>query len=102
MTPIDPALLSEAIVIWTGWGSTIEPWRDEKRLVDRFGSEMAAELLPAIRRLDDEFYESDARDKVAGLKEMGDVAAQEFRQRHPEISDEAVEALAWCYTFDYK
>jgi hypothetical protein len=81
VTRLDPSLLSAAIILWTGWGSSISPERDEKWLVDRFGSEMAAELLPAIRRLEDEFYESDARHKVAGLKEMGDLAASPGDQR---------------------
>jgi hypothetical protein len=33
---------------------------------------------------------------------MGDIASADFRSRHPDLCDEAVEALAWCYTFDYK
>jgi len=27
---------------------------------------------------------------------MGQMATSDFKRRHPEISDEAVEALAWC------
>jgi hypothetical protein len=33
---------------------------------------------------------------------MADLAASEFRGRHPEISDDAVEALAWYYSWDWK
>jgi hypothetical protein len=33
---------------------------------------------------------------------MGDVAASQFREAHPELSDEAVAAPAWWYTFDFK
>jgi hypothetical protein len=36
------------------------------------------------------------------LVEMGAIASAQFRQKHPEISDEAIRALAWCYTYDYK
>ncbi len=100
---IDPSLLSKAIVIWTGL-ETDSPWPlcEEALLVERFGSEMAAELLPSIRKLEEEFYESDARDRASDLAEMGDLAANDFRKRHPEISEEAIQALAWRYTFDYK
>lgn len=94
--------LSEAIVVWSGWGRTAAPARDEARVVAELGADVALDLLPQIRALEDNFYESDARWVLAGLQEMGDRAADEFRVRHPEISDEAVEALAWCYTFDYK
>jgi hypothetical protein len=94
--------VSDAIVVWTGWRDTKWPSRDETRLVDAYGSEATAELLPAIRRLEDDFYASDARHTVQGLEEMADRAAEDFRRVHPEISDDAVEALAWCYAFDYK
>lgn len=95
------ARVSEAIVVWTGFGSTPMPARDEDRLVGRFGHE-AVDLLPTVLRLEDDFYSSDARHVATDLLEMADLAARDFRTRHPEISDEAVRALAWCYTFDYK
>jgi hypothetical protein len=99
---LDASTVSRAIVVWTGWGETSRPVRTETRLADRIGEEAAISLLPLIRHLEEEFYSSDARFVVADLKEMGDVAAGQFRQAHPELSDEAIRALAWCYTFDYK
>ena|SRR5215469_18108742 len=99
---VDAALVSDAIVVWTGWGDTSWPARDNARLVHRFGSQLAADLVPRIRQLEDDFYASDARFTVADLAEMGMVAASQFRQRHPETSEDAVQALAWCYTYDYK
>lgn len=33
---------------------------------------------------------------------MARLASAEFKAKHAQISDEAVAALAWCYTFDYK
>jgi len=33
---------------------------------------------------------------------MAELASAEFARKHPEISAEAIRALAWCYTFDYK
>ncbi|NNN21673.1 MAG: hypothetical protein HKL80_06695 [Acidimicrobiales bacterium] len=98
----DPPLLSAAIVVWTGWGNAQWPVREEAYLIEEFGSEIAAIILPQIRQLADSFYASGARFTIAGLKEMGDVAAGEFRKAHPEISEDAVRALAWCYTYDYK
>jgi hypothetical protein len=90
------------MVVWTGWGEISRPARDERRLVERFGSETAAKLLPRLRQLEDEFYKSDARFVVADLEKMGDVATEQFRRAHPEISKAAIRALAWCYTYDYK
>ena len=96
------ASLSAAVVIWTGWRESAWPDRDDARVVRRFGAAAATTLLPQIRQLADDFYASDARDKAADLREMGERAMARFRARHPEISDEAVHALAWCYTYDYK
>ncbi len=100
---VDASLLSTAIVIWTGWdGDSPWPLRDEALLVERFGSEMTAELLPRLRMIEKEFYETDADQRAWDLAEVGDLAANDFRKRHPEISEEAVQALTWCYTYDNK
>lgn len=99
---VDPGRLSEAIVIWTGWGDSAWPIRDETRVVDAFGGDLALDLLPAIRRAEEEFYESDARYTVEDLARMGDAAVERFRRAHPEIRDDALRALAWCYTYDFK
>lgn len=98
----DPALLSRAIVIWTGFGVRSWPKRDTARLVATFGSEMTDRLLPLLRQLWDDFYASDARFVAPDLQSMGDRAAEQFRKAHPQLNDTAVEALAWCYTYDFK
>jgi hypothetical protein len=98
----DPDKLSRGIVVWTGRGHASSPSRSEDRLVAEFGDERAAQLLPLIRALEDEFYESDARHTARDLATMGDAAAARFRELHPELTDDAIEALVWCYTFDFK
>jgi len=94
--------ISNALIVWTGWGRTSWPQRDEKRLAEEFGPEQAHELMPKIQELEDEFYSTDARFLADSLAEMGQIASAQFRGRHPELSDDAVMALAWCYTFDFK
>ena len=99
---VNPLQLSEAIIAWTGWGVSARPARDESRVVEAFGEELAIDLMPAIREAEEEFYESDARHVVEDLAEMGETAAERFREAHPEIDDAAIRALAWCYTYDFK
>jgi hypothetical protein len=96
------AEISAAMVIWTGWGSSNRPVRDEQRLVDELGEDKALDLMPVLRRLESEFYESDARFTVADLAQMGDEAAARFRGLHPELTQDAIESLAWCYSYDFK
>jgi len=102
MMKIDGALASWAVVVWTGHGHSSAPTRDENRLVSEFGPELAANLVPLVRGLEDDFYRSDANLTAPDLGAMAAEASEEFRALHPELSDDAVAALAWCYTYDYK
>lgn len=98
----DPVLVSEALVWWTGWGRKSRPSRDPSSLIERFGGNAAVDLLAVVRTLEEDFYRSEARHRAPTLAEMGDQAAADFRRIHPEVSEDAVQALAWCYTFDFK
>ena len=91
-------------MIWTGYGPRrlMYPQPDDARLTSHLGKEVAGQLLPLVNRLYDEFYESKANAVAPDLPEMARLSSAEFKAKHPEISDEAVAALAWCYTFDYK
>jgi hypothetical protein len=95
-------LVSAAIVAWTGHGDHARPQRDESLVVAQFGAEQAVALMPYVSALEHDFFASTAHQTAAGLIEMTNQAAGEFRQRHPEVSNEAVDALAWCYSFDWK
>ena len=102
LQPSDASRVSEAIVIWTGWRDTPWPSRDDDRLVKRFGKQLAAELLPIVKQLEREFYDSDADLTARDLREMARTAASRFRELHPELSSDAADALAWCYAYDNK
>ncbi len=102
MNNINSPQLIEAVRLWTGWGQSIMPSRSDKRLVDRFGEDVAAGLLPLIKFLEDDFYSSDARLVAANLQEMEKLASEHFRRKHPAVAEEIVKAFAWCYTFDFK
>ena len=102
MTDGPRRFLSEALVVWAGLGRSAWPSRDDRLVREQFGDDVATMLLPLIRELEEDFYSSSARFSATELSEMGESAASEFRGRHPEITEEAVRALAWCYTFDYK
>lgn len=92
----------KAIQLWTGWGQSPMPNRNDKRLTDHFGEVVAAKLLPLIRSLENDFYTSDARFVAANIEEMGKLASDHFRRKHPTVDEEIVKVFAWCYTFDFK
>lgn len=82
----DAKLVSQAIVIWTGWGNAVAPigYVGECSLRNRFGDNADA-LLRRVEQLE------------AELDASGPAA---FRDSHPELSETAVSALSWRITFD--
>ena len=99
---LDPQLLAEAVVLWTGWGRDTSPHRNECLLIERFGAHKAEGILAKLKALEEEFYSSDARFVPGDIAAMGERAASCFRAKHPDVQEDVVQALAWCYTFDYK
>jgi len=102
MSNLNYPQLIEAVQLWTGWGESIAPSRNDKRLEEYFGKDIAANILPLIKSLEEDFYTSDAQFVAADLPEMEKLASEDFRQKHPTVADEIVKAFAWCYTFDFK
>jgi len=98
----DLSSISNAIVVWTGWGYSSWPQRDEQRLIQEFGAERAGVLIHKLQELEEDFYSSNARFVAKDLAEMGQIASEQFRSKHPELAEEAIQALAWCYTYDFK
>ena len=102
MNSLNSPQLIEAVCVWTGWGRSMMPSRDDARLVNYFGGDVAGKLLPLIKSLEEDFYSSDARLVAANLQEMENLASEQFKRKHPAVADEIVKAFAWCYTFDFK
>lgn len=102
MNDFNSTQLVEAVRVWTGWGQSMMPSRNDKRLVERFGEDAAAKLLPVIKSLEDDFYVSDARLVAANLQDMERQASEDFKRKHPTVAEDIVKAFAWCYTFDFK
>ena len=98
----DSPVFTEAFLVWTAHGRAISPRYDDAAVVARFGTEAASELIPSMNLMLDEFYLSDAWRTAANPPEMYKKATTDFRVKHPEVADKVLEALGWCYTFDYK
>jgi hypothetical protein len=96
--------LSEAVVTWTGWGAptSMVPQREDELLVQRFGPREAMRLIPKVRAMHHEFYLSKAHQVAKDMPEMAAMASGEFKRNNPGVPEDAVRALAWCYTYDYK
>ena len=102
METLDAAQISKALIVWLGYGELPWPATSEQRLQDHFGSEVATRLLPTVVSLFEEFYDSDASRFASDLESMAAMASAPFAERHPDLTEEAVAALAWSYTYDFK
>lgn len=74
----------------------------EQRVIARFGAEVAHDLVPTLDVLYTEFSATDAHWTVGDFDEMVSAAAERFRLLHPELTDDAVRALAGRYAWQYK
>ena len=101
VTSIDSEKLIEAVRIWSGWGG-VAPNRNDLRLIQRLGEKDANVLLPIIKRLEEDFYDSDACYVASDLEEMGQLAKRHFATMHPDLMSDVGDVFAWCYTFDFK
>lgn len=96
-----PEVVSEAVILHSGRGLSPFPLRDAGRLALRFGPGEAADLAVIVDRLSREFYEVEP-EAYESLEEAADPAVEAFAVRHPELSAEAISAIRWCYTYDWK
>lgn len=94
--------MAEAALLWTGRGYFAWPRRDDAAVIRRFGEEQGNQLLAALKELKHEFYESEAHLTEPNLTAMATTAAGDFRKKHPGVEEEVIQALTWCYTYDWK
>jgi len=92
----------ERLLIRAGWWRDSWPNGNDERLLRKIGRAKAHELLPQLHELKDDFYRSKAWKVASELEDMAKMAATEFQPRHPELSEEAVRALAVCYVWHHK
>ena len=101
MTPskID-TVASEAVVDYLG--RPPRP-RDPNALLVQFGPTLGAELIAATERLTEELW-SLSPAWNAGLSLLAEMHWREdqMRQRHPELSDDAIQALGNDWSFEAK
>jgi hypothetical protein len=93
---------SEALALYLGEGLSPYPKRDPARLTERFGESEGLDLVAYAERVLDELYavkpDWDSEDLAAAT----DRAVRGVIERHPELSTEAIDALRWSYSWDWK
>lgn len=91
--------ISEAIVIYTGFGRSSFPRARGNDVSARFGAEAGADLKQRILALLEELAQPVATPEKRSRKSVTEQAMEQFRPRHPELGEEALKALAWTFSF---
>jgi len=90
---------SLAVVRFLGYGRTIHPVEDLTQLVGEFGIETTSKLEPDIRQLLDDLNNLKPDWSVHSLVTAGAWAKEEMSRSHPELNQEALDALEWAFTW---
>ncbi len=101
MAAVDDAL-SRALIVFTQRGNANSPRADGAAVVAEFGSERGPALLADVTEI---FREADSLAPglpPLPLPEATRQVKQVMAQRHPELSEEAIAALGWKWSFDWR
>jgi hypothetical protein len=93
--------LGRATILYLGFGHASWPQHDETGLVREFG-ERAPVLMETIRRLREEMGRVPVDWSTHTLASATDTVRGEMKRRHPELSDTALDALAWEFSYNWK
>ncbi len=94
--------LSQAVVAYLGVPGRLDGVDPEERVLKALG-DSGLDLLPAVKAIVDEVYEAEPPLWAAdSLEEIGRRVETWLRENHPELTDEAVQALTNRFAFDWK
>lgn len=94
--------LSQAIVEYLGRGRSSFPISDEEAVVKVAGDGDPAVLLAKVRAIESECLSVYIDWTTLTLEQAGWEAERVMRARHPELSRDAVDALRWGFTYNWR
>jgi hypothetical protein len=94
--------LSEAVVMVIGFRTRNYPRLDYTVLAQRFGVSRAPGMASRVEAILDELGRVEVDWSKHSLASGGDDARSFMAGRHPELSEEALAALDWKFTFDWR
>lgn len=91
--------INEALVLYTGFGTSPFPRAKTPHLVQRFGANEGAELKERILGLLEELQQPIDGLEKRSKKSLTERAIEQLHPKHPELDDSGLKALAWTYSF---
>ena len=97
-----PRDLSRAIALYLGWGVEKAPSPDLRRLQDEFGSAQGRLLGQRVEAIVREVAALSVDWSTESLEAARERVAGIIRDRHPELTEEAVVALLWHFSWTWR
>lgn len=94
--------LSRAVVLCLGYGVSLSPICDGAKLVEIYGQRKGMELLNDVRTLTKEATQFPIDWANSSLAAAGMAVHAEMHNRHPDLDINALDAIAWKFTFDWR
>lgn len=91
--------INEALVLYTGYGSSPFPRAKTPHLVQRFGQDQASALKERILALLEELQQPVEGGEKRSRMSVTERAIEQLRPRHPELDESGLRALAWTFSF---
>lgn len=94
--------LSQAIILYLAKGRSSFPKSDDAAVIAAASAPEGPALLDRVRRITDECMAIDVDWASHTLVEGGEEARQTMALRHPELSPQALDALRWMFTYNWR
>jgi hypothetical protein len=94
--------LSRAVQLYLGYGSASFPQDDARAVTAEFGPELGASLLWRAQAVLGEAADLRPDWYAQSLTSAKDWAESEIRNRHPGLTDTAVSAIGWAFSYWWK
>jgi len=93
--------LSAAIVLYTAYGTALSPRQDREALPDAFGP-LGNNLLAEVEAILEEATTMPVDWHNHSLVSAGKMVRAKMHEMHPNLSAEALNAIEWKFTFDWR
>jgi hypothetical protein len=91
--------INEALILYTGYGSSAFPRAKTPHLLARFGEAEGAALKQRILGLLEELQQPVDGPEKRSRKSVTERAIEQLSPKHPELDEVGLKALAWTYSF---
>jgi hypothetical protein len=99
---VDMKDLSKAIVLFLQYGSARSPRSDVESVIAEFGRTGGLSILAHVHSVIEELNSIKVDWQVYSLVSAGKMVRGEMHKRYPELSEDALNALEWKFTFDWR